>query len=240
MTTLHVNGVRGGYSTAEEIVKGIDVEVHPGELAVVVGPNGAGKSTFLKLIAGLLKPKAGSVRLGAQTLPGGDALIACDAGLSFVPQERNVFAALTVRDNLELGGYSLRSGLDARIEEQLARFPLLKDRLKDRAGNLSGGQRQVLAMAIALMTKPQVLLLDEPTAGLSPAAATSILTTVRELANDGLSILMIEQNALLALKYGTRGIVLVAGKKIRDESASQLVADDEIRHLFLGGKAVHH
>lgn len=239
MSTLHVEDVRGGYSTAEEIVKGINVEVHPGELAVVVGPNGAGKSTFLKLIAGLLKPKAGSVRLGMQTLPGGDALTACDAGLSFVPQERNVFAALSVRDNLELGGYSLRRGVNERIEEQLERFPLLKDRLKDRAGNLSGGQRQVLAMAIALMTKPQVLLLDEPTAGLSPAAATSILTTVRELAAEGLSILMIEQNALLALKYGTRGIVLVAGKKIRDESASQLVADDEIRHLFLGGKTVH-
>ena len=129
MTTLHVQGVRGGYTTAEEIVKGIDVEVHPGELAVVVGPNGAGKST-------LLKPKAGTVRLGTHPLPGGDALAACDAGLSFVPQERNVFAALSVRDNLELGGYSLRSGLSARIEEQLARFPLLKERLKDRAGNL--------------------------------------------------------------------------------------------------------
>jgi len=237
MSTLHIEGVRGGYSTAEEIVKGIDVEVHPGDLAVVVGPNGAGKSTFLKLIAGLLKPKTGSVRLGTQALPGGDALSACEAGLSFVPQERNVFAALSVRDNLELGGYSLRGGLKDRIEEQLTRFPLLKERLRDRAGNLSGGQ--VLAMAVALMTKPQVLLLDEPTAGLSPAAATSILTTVRELANSGLSILMIEQNALLALKYGTRGIVLVAGKKLRDESASQLVADDEIRHLFLGGKAVH-
>jgi ABC-type branched-subunit amino acid transport system ATPase component len=239
MSILHVDGLRGGYSTAEEIVKGIDLEVRPGELAVVVGPNGAGKSTFLKLIAGLLKPKDGSVRLGAQSLPGGDALKACDAGMSFVPQEKNVFAALTVRDNLQLGGYSLRSGLNDRIDEQLARFPLLKERLRDRAGNLSGGQRQVLAMAIALMTKPQVLLLDEPTAGLSPAAATGILTTVRELAAGGLAILMIEQNAMLALKYGNRGVVLVAGKKIRDESASQLVADDEIRHLFLGGKAVH-
>lgn len=237
MTTLYVKDMRGGYSTAEEIVKGIDVEVHPGQLAVVVGPNGAGKSTLLKLIAGLLKPKSGEVRLGGQILPGGDALNACEAGMSFVPQERNVFGALTVRDNLELGGYSLRSGLHDRIDQQLARFPLLKDRLKDRAGNLSGGQRQILAMAIALMTKPQMLLLDEPTAGLSPAAAASILTTIRDLANDGLSILMIEQNALLALKYGTRGIVLVAGKKIRDESAAQLVADDEIRHLFLGGKA---
>jgi branched-chain amino acid transport system ATP-binding protein len=239
MSTLHVDGVRGGYSSAEEIVKGIDVTVCPGDLAIVVGPNGAGKSTFLKLIAGLLKPRAGSIRLGDQPLPGGDALAACAGGLSFVPQERNVFAALTVKDNLELGGYSIRSGLKERIDEQLTRFPLLKGRLKDRAGNLSGGQRQVLAMAIALITRPQVLLLDEPTAGLSPAAASDILGTVRTLANEGLAVLMIEQNALLALKHGTRGIVLVAGKKVRDESASQLIADDEIRHLFLGGKTTH-
>lgn len=239
MSALQVEGVRGGYTSAEEIVKGIDVVVNPGDLAIVVGPNGAGKSTFLKLIAGLLKPQAGSIRLGEEALPGGDAMAACAGGLSFVPQERNVFASLSVRDNLELGGYSLRSGVAKRIDEQLSRFPLLKDRLKDRAGNLSGGQRQVLAMAIALMTRPQVLLLDEPTAGLSPSAATSILTTVRSLADEGLSILMIEQNALLALKYGTRGIVLVAGKKVRDDSAARLVADDEIRHLFLGGKATH-
>lgn len=236
MTTLQVNDVRGGYSTAEEIVKGIDLTVKAGDLAVVVGPNGAGKSTLLKLIAGLLKPSAGAIRVGGSELPGGDALAACAHGLSFVPQERNVFAALTVKDNLEIGGYSLRSGLRERIDQQLTRFPLLKGRLKDKAGTLSGGQRQVLAMAIALMTNPEVLLLDEPTAGLSPNAASDILNTVRELTRGGLAVLMIEQNALLALKYGTRGIVLVAGKKIRDESASQLVADDEIRHLFLGGK----
>jgi branched-chain amino acid transport system ATP-binding protein len=239
MSTLHVEGVRGGYSSAEEIVKGIDLTVHPGDLAVIVGPNGAGKSTLLKLIAGLLKPRAGSVRIGDLLLPSGDALAACAGGMSFVPQERNVFASLTVRDNLELGGYSLRSEVKERMDEQLTRFALLKGRLKDRAGNLSGGQRQVLAMGIALMTRPQVLLLDEPTAGLSPVAAAEILGTVRALADDGLTVLMIEQNALLALKNGTRGIVLVAGKKVRDESASQLVADDEIRHLFLGGKVAH-
>lgn len=239
MTTLQIKDVRGGYTTAEEIVKGIDLQVNAGDLTVVVGPNGAGKSTFLKLIAGLLTPRGGSIRIGDQELHGGDALAACAHGLSFVPQERNVFASLSVKDNLELGGYSLRSGLRERIDEQLERFPLLKGRLKDRAGSLSGGQRQVLAMAIALMTKPDVLLLDEPTAGLSPSAAADILTTVRDLTSGGLAVLMIEQNALLALSYGTRGIVLVAGKKVRDESASQLVADDEIRQLFLGGKLVH-
>ncbi len=239
MTTLQIKNVRGGYSTAEEIVKGIDLTVQAKDLTVIVGPNGAGKSTFLKLIAGLLKPMSGTIRIGDTELRGGDALAACACGLSFVPQERNVFAALSVKDNLELGGYSLKSGLRDRVDQQLTRFPLLKGRLKDRAGTLSGGQRQVLAMAIALMTNPEVLLLDEPTAGLSPAAAAEILNTVRDLTAAGLAVLMIEQNALLALKYGTRGVVLVAGKKVRDESASQLIADDEIRHLFLGGKIAH-
>ncbi|UKI08254.1 ATP-binding cassette domain-containing protein [Variovorax paradoxus] len=139
-----------------------------------------------------------------------------------------------------MGGYLVRAQARSRIEAQLERFPLLKPRLKHKAGNLSGGQRQVLAMAIALMTQPTVLLLDEPTAGLSPAAADEVFDLIRELAAQGLAILMVEQNALLALEYGTRGIVLVAGRKLRDTKASELLADDEIRHLFLGGAPIHH
>ncbi|WPB58937.1 ABC transporter ATP-binding protein [Xylophilus sp. GOD-11R] len=239
MATLRIEGMRGGYATAEEIVKGIDLEVAAGDLAVIIGPNGAGKSTFLKLVAGLLKPKAGSVTLDGRPLPGGDAQAVCQAGISFVPQERNVFQSLTVRENLEMGGYLVRRGLRSRVDAQLERFPLLKDRLKDKAGNLSGGQRQVLAMAIALITEPSVLLLDEPTAGLSPAAADEVFDLIRDLTGQGLAILMVEQNALLGLEYGTRGVVLVAGRKLRDESAQGLLADDEVRHLFLGGAAAH-
>jgi branched-chain amino acid transport system ATP-binding protein len=239
MSTLTVEALRGGYASADEIVKGIDLTVKAHDLAVIIGPNGAGKSTFLKLVAGLLVPKAGRVEIDSAALKLGDPHAACEHGLSFVPQERNVFQSLTVRENLEMGGFLLHKALRDRIDEQLQRFPLLKSRFKDKAGNLSGGQRQVLAMAVALMTSPRVLLLDEPTAGLSPAAADDVFDLIRDLAKQGLAVLMVEQNALLALEYGTRGIVLVAGKKLRDDSASGLLADDEIRHLFLGGAEIH-
>jgi branched-chain amino acid transport system ATP-binding protein len=239
MTALNIRELRGGYGSADEIVKGIDLELRARDLAVIIGPNGAGKSTFLKLVAGLLKPKTGQVDIDGRHLLPGNAQDACERGLSFVPQERNVFQSLTVRENLEMGGYLVRAELKARVEAQLERFPLLKPRLKHKAGNLSGGQRQVLAMAIALMTQPQVLLLDEPTAGLSPAAADEVFDLIRELAGQGLAILMVEQNALLALEYGTRGLVLVAGRKLRDASAPELLADDEVRHLFLGGTQIH-
>ena len=234
MTTLNAIDVRGGYATAELIVKGVDLVVGPKDLTVIIGPNGAGKSTFLKLLAGLLPKRTGQVSIDGTALPPGDAHAACDRGVSFVPQERNVFAGLSVQENLEMGGYLLRSELKSRIEEQLIRFPVLRGKLREKAGNLSGGQRQVLAVAIALMTNPSVLLLDEPTAGLSPSAAKDIFVLIRELAASGLAILMVEQNALLALEYGTRGVVLVAGRKVRDDVASAVLKDDEIRHLFLG------
>ncbi|UZF92857.1 ABC transporter ATP-binding protein [Bosea sp. NBC_00550] len=234
MTDLTVRSIRGGYPNAEEIVKGIDLDVRAGDLTVIIGPNGAGKSTFLKLVAGLLKPTSGEISLQGKALQPGNAQAACRSGMSFVPQERNVFASLTIRENLEMGGYLLRKGLKDRIDEQLSRFPLLKTKLRDKAGNLSGGQRQVLAMGVALMTSPSVLLLDEPTAGLSPAAADEVFELVRSLAKSGIAVLMVEQNALLALEYGTKGLALVAGRKAREETASSLLADDEVRHLFLG------
>jgi ABC-type branched-subunit amino acid transport system ATPase component len=237
MTTLSASDVCGGYATAELIVKGVDLTVSPRELAVIIGPNGAGKSTFLKLLAGLLPKRTGQVSIDGAALPPGDAHMACERGVSFVPQERNVFGSLSVHENLEMGGYLLRSGVKTRIEEQLIRFPVLRGKLREKAGNLSGGQRQVLAVALALMTNPSVLLLDEPTAGLSPAAAKDIFVLIRDLAASGLAILMVEQNALLALEYGTRGIVLVAGRKVRDDTACTVLEDGEIRHLFLGRAA---
>ena len=237
MTTLSASDVCGGYATAELIVKGVDLTVSPRELAVIIGPNGAGKSTFLKLLAGLLPKRTGQVSIDGAALSPGDAHMACERGVSFVPQERNVFASLSVQENLEMGGYLLRSGVKIRIEEQLMRFPILRGKLREKAGNLSGGQRQVLAVAIALMTNPSVLLLDEPTAGLSPAAAKDIFVLIRDLAASGLAILMVEQNALLALEYGTRGVVLVAGRKVRDHTAGTVLEDGEIRHLFLGRAA---
>ena len=237
MTTLNASAVWGGYATAELIVKGVDLTVGPKELTVIIGPNGAGKSTLLKLLAGLLPKRTGQVSIDGAALPPGDALAACERGVSFVPQERNVFGGLSVQENLEMGGYLLRSGVKGRIEEQISRFPVLRGKRREKAGNLSGGQRQVLAVAIALMTNPHVLLLDEPTAGLSPTAAKDIFVLIRELASSGIAVLMVEQNALLALEYGTRGVVLVAGRKVRDDTASTVLGDDEIRHLFLGRAA---
>lgn len=239
MSTLQIAALRGGYGAGEEIIKGIDLVVRPNDLAIVIGPNGAGKSTFLKLVAGLLRPTSGTSALDGRPLKPGDASDACDQGLAFVPQEQNVFGTLTVRENLEMGGFLVGRDLRARLDAQLERFPALKPRLRDRAGNLSGGQRQMLAVALALMPNPRALLLDEPTAGLSPAAADDVFALVAELARQGLSILMVEQNALIALEYGTRGIVFVAGKKVRDTSASNLLSDDETRHLFLGGDPRH-
>jgi ABC-type branched-subunit amino acid transport system ATPase component len=237
MTMLNASDICGGYATAELIVKGVDLTVGPKEFAVIIGPNGAGKSTLLKLLAGLLPKRTGQVSIDGAALPPGDALAACEHGISFVPQERNVFGGLSVQENLEMGGYLLRSGVKGRIEEQISRFPVLRGKLREKAGNLSGGQRQVLAVAIALMTNPHVLLLDEPTAGLSPAAAKDIFVLIRELASSGIAVLMVEQNALLALEYGTRGVVLLAGRKVRDDTASTVLGDDEIRHLFLGRAA---
>jgi ABC-type branched-subunit amino acid transport system ATPase component len=237
MTMLNASDICGGYATAELIVKGVDLTVGPKELAVIIGPNGAGKSTLLKLLAGLLPKRTGQVSIDGAALPPGDALAACEHGVSFVPQERNVFGGLSVQENLEMGGYLLRSGVKGRIEEQISRFPILRGKLREKAGNLSGGQRQVLAVAIALMTNPHVLLLDEPTAGLSPTAAKDIFVLIRELASSGIAVLMVEQNALLALEYGTRGVVLVAGRKVRDDTASAVLGDDAIRHLFLGRAA---
>lgn len=205
--TLNASDVRGGYATSGLIVKGVDATVGPKELAVIIGPNGAGKSTFLKLLAGLLPKRTGQVAVDGAALPPGEDHAACERGVSFVPQERNVFGGLSVQENLEMGCYLLRSGLKSRIDEQLFRFPILRGKLR-RAGNLSGGQLQVLAVAIALMTKPNVLLLDEPTAGLSPAAAKDILFLIRELASSGLAILTVA-GALLMGVIGELGLLVL-------------------------------
>ena len=158
------------------------------------------------------------------------------AGIGFVPQEFNVFPSMTVRENLEIGCYLQPRQARRRIDEQLARFPLLADRLRVPARTLSGGQRQTLALAIALMMQPRVLLLDEPSAGLSPVAANAMFATVAGLTREGIAVLMIEQNALAALAVAERGIVLVMGQKVRDAAAADLVRDPETRRLFLGGQ----
>ncbi|HTK00014.1 MAG TPA: ABC transporter ATP-binding protein [Bordetella sp.] len=232
---LGVRGLAGGYAPSDRVVKGVDLEVQAGELVVVVGPNGAGKSTLLKLIAGLHHVAEGSIELEGRTLAQQTPLARARAGIGFVPQESNVFSTMTVRENLEMGAYLHGRGEEARVEAMYERFPVLREKRRAPAGTLSGGQRQVVAMAMALMGQPRMLLLDEPSAGLSPAACEVLFDTVRELANDGLTILMIEQNALAALDIADRGIVMVSGTKRADRGARELANDPETRRMFLGG-----
>ena len=232
---LALTGIAGGYTGSEDIVKGVDLALAPGELTVIVGPNGAGKSTLLKIIAGLLPARRGRIELGGVPLPCGDPQAIAARGVVFVPQERNVFATLTVRENLEIGGYLAPREVRRRVVRQFERFPLLAAKARAPAGSLSGGQRQILALAIALMLTPKVLLLDEPSAGLSPIAAADLFATVRSLAADGIAILMVEQNALAALAIADRGMLMVLGEKSREGPAAALADDPDTRRLFLGG-----
>jgi len=216
---LSVQSIVGGYSTAEQILKGASLRVDPGEIVTIIGPNGAGKSTFLKAVAGLLAVSAGSIILAGRD----------------VPQERNVFGPLTVAENLSISAFLHPARAKRQAEAVYARYPLLAARRRSLARTLSGGQRQILAVAMGLMTGPSLLLLDEPTAGLSPKAADELFEAVIALNADGLPILMVEQHAVEALQISARGYVLVAGRDSAEGNGPALAADPEIRRLFLGG-----
>jgi branched-chain amino acid transport system ATP-binding protein/neutral amino acid transport system ATP-binding protein len=233
---LAVEGAVGGYGAADEILKGITVALAPRRMAAIVGPNGAGKSTLLKAVAGILKLKAGSISLDGAPLSGLPPRAIAAQGVAFVPQEANIFPSLTVRENLEMGGYlEPRSRVTERVERLFARFPILAEKRRRAARTLSGGQRQILAMAMALMVQPKLLLLDEPSAGLSPKAATFLFDSIAAIHAEGTAILMVEQNALEALAIAEEGIVLVDGRVARTGEAKALAADPEVRRLFLGG-----
>jgi branched-chain amino acid transport system ATP-binding protein/neutral amino acid transport system ATP-binding protein len=232
---LSVEGVVAGYSAADEVLKGVDLEVERGEIVGVIGPNGAGKSTLLKVIAGVLAPSRGGVRLGDTPIGGRPPREISALGVAFVPQERNVFPTLSVRENLEMGGYLDPRRSRARIETTFARFPLLAERRRDAARTLSGGQRQILAMAMALMVEPALLLLDEPSAGLAPMAAERLFETIRAINGDGVAIVMVEQNALEALAIAHRAVLMVDGRNSRSGEAGALARDPDVRRTFLGG-----
>ncbi|MBP2563439.1 branched-chain amino acid transport system ATP-binding protein [Neorhizobium galegae] len=224
-----------GYGAAEEILKGASIDVHAGEIVTIIGPNGAGKSTLLKAIAGLVPLKGGTVVMNGADVTRKDALGRSKAGLAFVMQEKNVFGTMSVAENLEIASFGNPSGTTARREAIYARYPVLAGKRKALARTLSGGQRQLLAMGMGLMTEPALLLLDEPTAGLSPKAAEELFAAIIELNNSGLPILMVEQHALEALEISTRGYVIVTGRNAATGPGKELAADPEIRRLFLGG-----
>ena len=235
MSLLAVDGLRGGYVAADEIVKGATLSVAAGEIVALIGPNGAGKSTLLKLVAGLLRPSGGRVRFKDHDIASLAAPEISRLGLSFVPQERNVFGSMSVAENLEMGGFLDAAHAKRRMVDLYERFPMLAEKRRAAARTLSGGQRQILAMAIALMNAPDLLLLDEPTAGLSPKAAEELFGTIVALNQSGVAILMVEQNALEALAVSARAYVLVQGRAEREGDAAHLAADPTVRDLFLGG-----
>jgi branched-chain amino acid transport system ATP-binding protein len=232
---LEARGVVAGYASADMILKGVDLAVAPHEVVAIIGPNGAGKSTLLKAIAGILRPSAGTILLDGAPIAGRPARGICSAGLAFVPQEANVFPTMSVRENLEMGGFVQPKETRRRIEAIFARFPMLAEKRRQAARTLSGGQRQILAMAMALMVEPKLLLLDEPSAGLSPIAAEALFDTIRGIHAGGTAIAMVEQNALEALAIATRGVILVDGRNAREGEAAALAADPEVRRIFLGG-----
>ena len=232
---LSVEKIVAGYGAHDEVLKGVGITVAERELVVLIGPNGAGKSTLLKSIAGFLKPREGSIVFEGKPIGGLKPREITRNGVAFVPQEANVFPSLTVEANLEMGGYVDRRATKDRMQAAYARFPILAERRAQEARTLSGGQRQILAMAMALMAAPRLMLLDEPSAGLSPAASLELFDLIKALHREGMTIGMVEQNALDALQIADRGYLLVDGGNAREGRASDLVADSDVRHAFLGG-----
>jgi branched-chain amino acid transport system ATP-binding protein len=232
---LATSGLVAGYERDLPIVRGIDFALRAGELVVVLGPNGAGKSTFVKAIAGLVPVHAGTTKLGDADVTNVPADEKIRHGLAFVPQTENVFATLSIRDNLRVAADILpRDQRARRIAELYAMFPDLADRPSRRAGQLSGGQRQMLAIARALIVEPSVLILDEPSAGLSPKIVTEVFARLRAINRGGVAIILVEQNVKAALAVADRGVILVEGRLRHDGTAANLAGDPIIAELYLG------
>jgi branched-chain amino acid transport system ATP-binding protein/neutral amino acid transport system ATP-binding protein len=232
---LSVENVVAGYGAHDEVLKGVRITVAEKEMVVLIGPNGAGKSTLLKSIAGFLKPREGVIVFEGKPIGGLKPREIARQGVAFVPQEANVFPSLSIEANLEMGGYLDRQVTKERIDAAYSRFPVLAERRKQDARTLSGGQRQMLAVAMALMAAPRLMLLDEPSAGLSPVASQELFALIKGLHAEGMTVVMVEQNAFDALAIADRGYLLVDGSNAREGRAGELAADAEVRQAFLGG-----
>jgi ABC-type branched-subunit amino acid transport system ATPase component len=232
---LRTERLVAGYVPEVDVLGGVDVELRTGEIVTIVGPNGAGKSTLLKSVFGLLPPRAGRVVLRGEDLAGRKTHEIARSGVSYVPQLDNVFPSLTVQENLELGALAAPVDAAARSEAMFAMFPRLAERRRQPAGTMSGGERQMVAMARALMPQPQILLLDEPSAGLSPAYVDIVFEQIAEINGHGVTILMVEQNARRALAMSTRGYVLDLGRNRYEGPGEALLHDPRVAQLYLGG-----
>ncbi|HJP11966.1 MAG TPA: ABC transporter ATP-binding protein, partial [Arenicellales bacterium] len=222
MSVLELKDISGGYGEAD-ILHGVTLTIGEGEIVVVIGPNGAGKSTAMKAVFGLLRLSGGTITLAGEDITGMDPARVVRKGVCYVPQTNNVFSTLTVQENLEMGAYIREDNFKPRIQEIYEMFPPLAEKRKQRAGELSGGQRQMVAMGKALMVEPKILLLDEPTAGLSPIYRKEIFDTVRQINATGIPILMVEQNAKQSLAVADRGYILVDGRNRTQGKGSDLL-----------------
>ncbi len=237
---LDVQNVFAGYVKDLDILQGVNFKVYPGELVAVIGPNGAGKSTLAKTIFGLLTPHDGQISFEGKSIAGLKSDQIVQRGMCYVPQIANIFRSLTVEENLEMGAFVRRSeALQPLKEEIFSRFPRLAERRKQRAGTLSGGERQMLAMGKALMLKPSLLLLDEPSAALSPILVNSVFEQIKQINQGGTAIVLVEQNARKALEMADRGYVLEAGRDRFEGRGIDLLNDPKVGELYLGATRMH-
>lgn len=237
MALLEVSDVHVYYANIEAL-KGISLEADPGQIVAILGSNGAGKTTMLRTISGLIRPRSGSIRYGGKSLVGLEAHVIVGMGLSHVPEGRRIFNILSVEENLNLGGYLVRARHELVKERKTAvftLFPRLAERRRQLAGTLSGGEQQMLAIGRALMSDPKVLMLDEPSLGLSPILARSVLRTVREIANRGTAVLLVEQNARQALAIADQAYVIEVGRIVLQGEAAALARDERVQRAYLGG-----
>ena len=231
---LECNGIAAGYVKGLNILQGVDLVVSEGEIVSIIGPNGAGKSTLLKAIMGLINVSAGRFYINGSDKTNLPTHKIVNQGVGYVPQVENVFPSLTIEENIEIGAWSLSKYRKSSVNKILEDFPMLNERKKDKAGNLSGGQRQILALARSLVTSPNILLLDEPSAGLSPVAIKEVFAAIKEINDKGVSILLVEQNAKRALSFSNRGYVLDQGRNAYQGEGSELLNDPRVVDLYLG------
>ena len=232
---LEARKITGGYGSGPDILHGCDISVGKGEIAVIVGPNGAGKSTAMKAIFGMLDVRGGSVLLDGVDITNLSTQDRVRAGMGFVPQNQNIFTSMTVEENLEMGAFIRKDDFSDTLEQVFELFPILKEKRRQAAGELSGGQRQQVAVGRALMTQPKILMLDEPTAGVSPIVMDELFDRIIEVSRTGIPILMVEQNARQALGIADTGYVMVQGRNAYTGSGKELLADPKVRKSFLGG-----
>jgi branched-chain amino acid transport system ATP-binding protein len=234
MAFLEISEVVGGYGGAP-ILNGVSIAIERADIGVIVGPNGAGKSTMLKSVFGLVRVTGGSITFEGEEIANSPPDRLVTKGLSFVPQERNVFTSLTVHENLEMGAFTRRDDFSATLERVYTMFPALREKRRQPAGELSGGQRQMVAMGRALMSEPRLLLLDEPSAGLSPRYVLEVFEQIVAINKSGVGILMVEQNARQALALASRGFVLASGQNRYTGTGRELLDDPDVAKSFLGG-----